>query len=86
MAKKPPKRPSVGDIVHVVFLDHAENSQDVLLFEVIGRLSAITKKGYTVRCWGYVKDLDRAGDQNVENETSYAIVKAAVESIVVLHA
>jgi hypothetical protein len=80
----PAKRPTIGDTVQVVFLDHAENSKDALLFEVFGRLSAITKKAYIVRSWGYVKEVDRAGDGNPDNENSYAIVKSAIESIKVL--
>ena len=80
----PPKRPVVGNIVEVVFWDHAENSKDALLFEVFGRLIEITKKAYIIKSWGYVKDVDRAGDSNTENESKYAIVKKAVDSIRVL--
>ena len=80
----PVKRPTVGDLVEVVFLDHAENSKDALLFEVYGRITGITRKAYLIRAWGYVREVDRAGDGNPENENSYAIVKKAVESIRVL--
>jgi len=78
------KAPKIGDIVYCTFLDHAENAKDVLLFEVIGRVYKITKRAYLVRCWGYVNDVDRAGDGNEDNENSYAIVKKAIESIKVL--
>ena len=78
------KRPKVGDLVEVVFWDHAENSKDALLFDVFGRLTSITRKAYIVRSWGYQKDVDRAGDGNTDNENWYAIVKKAVDSIRVL--
>ena len=81
MAKK---RPQVGDIAEVVFYDHAENSKDALRFEVFGRLIQVTRKAYIVRSWGYVDEVDRAGDGNTDNENTYAIVKSAVESLRVL--
>jgi len=74
----------VGDVVHITFLDHAENSKDVLLFEVFGRIYKITRKAFCVRSWGYVTDVDRAGDSNTDNEHTYAIVKSAVDSIRIL--
>ena len=77
-------KPEINDIARIVFLDHAENSQDALLFEVFGRLTKITKKAYIVRSWGYVNDVDRAGDGNPDNENSYAIVKSTIESIKIL--
>lgn len=76
-----PERPVVGDIVHAVFWDHAENSKDVLKFEVIGRLFRITSKAYLIRCWGYESEVDRAGDGNTDNENWFAIVKSATDSI-----
>jgi len=80
----PKKRPAVGDLVEVVFWDHAENSKDALLFEVFGRLIEVTKKAFIIRAWGYVKDVDRAGDGNSDNENSYAIVKKAIDTIRIL--
>ena len=77
-------KPEINDIVRIVFLDHAENSQDALLFEVFGRLTKITKRAYIVRSWGYQHDVDRAGDGNTDNENWYAIVKSTIESIKVI--
>ena len=78
------KAPAIGDLVICTFLDHAENSNDVLLFEVVGRLFDVTKKAYKIKSWGYVSEIDRAGDGNPDNENSYAIVKRAVDSIRIL--
>ena len=78
------KPPKVGDLIHIVFWDHAENSQDALKFEVIGRLMGTTKYAYMVRPWGYVNEVDRASDTRDDNENWYAIVKKAVESIKVI--
>ena len=80
----PAKRPTIGDLVEIIFWDHAEQSKDALLFEVYGRISNITKKAYIIRAWGYVKEVDRAGDGNIDNENTYAIVKRAIDSIRVL--
>ena len=80
----PVAKPKIGDTVHCVFWDHAENSKDALRFEVFGRLISSTKKAHIIRAWGYVNDVDRAGDGNPDNENSYAIVRPAIESIRVL--
>lgn len=78
------KKPAVGDLVQVIFWDHAQGSRDALKFEVIGRLFKITKKAYMIKCWGYDSEVDRAADSNDENEDWFAIVKSAAESIRVL--
>jgi len=80
----PLKKPKIGDLVELVFWDHAESSKDALLFEVFGRLISITKQAYIIRARGYVKDVDRAGDGNPDNENTYAIVKRAIDSIRIL--
>ena len=82
MAKKAVK---VGDIVHIVFLDHAENSRDSLKFEVFGRVFGVTSTAYLIYSWAYVNPVDLAGDNNSDvNQHSFAIVKSAVESVRVL--
>lgn len=76
------KEVAIGDIVWVIFLDHAQCSDDSLRFEVFGRLNKITKTSYIVTSWGYVDEIDRLKDHNVRhNEETFAIVKKAVESI-----
>jgi len=79
--KKPIK---VGDIVHCIFLDHAENGKDSMLFGVIGRVFEITRTSYKIRCWGYVNDIDRERDSRDDNENWFCIVKKAVQSIKVI--
>ena len=77
--------PSVGDVVHVTFWDHAQDSKDALLFEIFGRITDITKRAYVIHYWRYVDEVDRAKDDNKkENEDNYAIVKKAIESIRIL--
>lgn len=73
-----------GDIVHIRFYDHAEGSEDAMYFETFGRVEAITRKAYQIYCWRYVKEVDRARDDNKENEDSYAVMKSAIEFIKVL--
>ena len=71
----------VGDIVHVVFWDHAQDSKDAMLFEIFGRVVGITRKAYEIYFWRYVNDVDRVKDDHPDNEDSYAIVKSTIESI-----
>lgn len=83
--KSKPVRPAIGDIVHITFLDHAQDATDALLFEIFGRLTGITRSAYRVHYWRYVNDVERAADDNrKENEDCYAIVKSAVKEIKVL--
>lgn len=74
--------PTIGDPVRIVFRDHAEGNE-TMRFEVFGRLYKKTRWAYSVRCWGYVDEVDRAKDTG-DNETTYSIVKKAVESIEVM--
>lgn len=76
---------SIGDVVHIEFWDHAQDSSDALLFEIFGRVTKITKAAYIVHYWRYVDAIQRASDDNRrDNEDCYAIVKKAIQSLVVL--
>jgi len=75
-------KPKIGDIVHIVFWDHAQDAKDAMQFEMFGRITDITKKAYKIHYWRYVNDVDRVADGNTkENEDCYCIVKAAIDSI-----
>jgi len=69
-----------GCLVQIVFLDHVEDGPDPIEFEVIGRVSGITKRAVTVRCWNYSRPVDEAshGDHNVK---SFTIVKKAMTEV-----
>lgn len=69
-----------GSLVEIVFLDHVEDGPDPIEFEVIGRVSNITKRAVTVRCWNYKFPVDEAthGDHNVK---SFTIVKKAMTEV-----
>ena len=71
----------LGDIVHVTFLDHAENSKKAMLFEAIGRITKITRQEYVLHFWSYINEIDRAVDDNKDNENCFAIVRRAILSI-----
>lgn len=78
--KKP--KIEVGDVVHCVFWDHAQDAKDALRFEIFGRVTDITRKAYRIHYWQYVDEVDRAADGNrKENEDCYCIVKSAIETI-----
>ena len=79
------RKPAVGDVVHVVFWDHAENFHDAMKFEAYGKLTKITPKAYIIHTWVYSDSLQRAKDSDPKsNENSFAIVKRAIESIRIL--
>ena len=78
----PAAKISVGDIVHDVFLDHAESADDAIEFECFGRVGAITKDAYKVYVWRYTNDEDRKSEgHGRHNEDSFAIVKKAIKEI-----
>lgn len=82
---KPRAVPKLGDYLVISFLDHAENSRTgSLLFEAVGRLTRITKDDYTLHCWRYVSDVDKAGDDNDSNEHCFSIVRKAIKSVRIL--
>ena len=79
------KRPSVGDVVHVIFWDHAENFHDAMRFEAYGKITKITPIAYIIHSWVYNDPVQRAADSDPKsNENSFAIVKRAIESIRIL--
>lgn len=79
------KRPQVGDYVSITFLDHAENSHEAMVFELVGKLVEITRKSYKVYTWLYADPVQRAKDTDPDqNEDFYIIVKSAVSNINVL--
>ena len=78
-------KPKPGDIVRIEFLDHAQDSDDVLLFECFGRIEKITKQAIVVYHWRYVNDIDRAADHNTRhNEEKFAIAKGVIKNVRVL--
>ena len=80
-----PQRPKIGDIVQIVFWDHAESFHDAMQFEVIGKLTGSTRKAWIIHSWLYHDPLQRAADTNAaENENKFAIVKSAIDSIRIL--
>jgi aryl-alcohol dehydrogenase-like predicted oxidoreductase len=82
MRKNSKSGPSVGDFVHIIFWDHAENYHDGMQFEVVGKLIQMTSKAYIIHTWYYHDPIQKAKDSNAdENEHKFAIVKKAVDSI-----
>ena len=79
----PKKAPKCGDLVAVTFLDHAENHKDSIRFEVIGRLTDITRTAFVIKAWAYVDNPPPISGHE-DNETIFAIVKRAVDEIRVL--
>lgn len=70
-----------GDIVRIVFHDHAAGAgieKGVLTFECFGRISSIESTHYNLCTWGYVPESLSESDSNCEY---LHIVKNAVISI-----
>lgn len=76
------RKVSVGDMVRVCFLDHAELDQP-MAFEVFGRVLSVERRGYRIGCWLLT---DPTQKHMTDDEVSYFILKSAIESIQVLHA
>ena len=75
---RPAQGAKVDDLVAIRFLDHAQNSDDVMEFMVYGRVAKVTQRAYHVVSWEYVDPVDRAADRNPENENWFCIVKKAI--------
>lgn len=68
----------VGDIVRITFLDHVEDGNDPIEFEVFGRVARNDDKSVVVRSWGLANgDIDDVK----ENEKVFTIVKSTVTSL-----
>ncbi len=65
-------RIEVGDIAHIVFLDHAEGDKEIK-FELFGRIHKKDRKTVTVICWGYVSD-----EQIDDNVHCYTILRSTI--------
>ena len=65
----------IGDIVHVVFLDHAEGEREIC-FEVFGRVAKKDRTKLVLVCWGYIE-----ADQIDDNVHCYTILKSAITQI-----
>ena len=74
-------KPVIGDIVEVVFEDHAEGPQSEL-FRVFGRLARKTRTTYVIDCWEPAEP--GRDDADGHNRHQYSIVKRTVKEIAVL--
>lgn len=74
-------KPELGDIVEVVFEDHAEGPQSEL-FRVFGRLAKRTRTTYVIDCWEPA-DATR-DDADGHNRHQYSIVRSTVKELFVL--
>jgi len=72
------KLPTTGDIVRVVFLDHVEDSDKPIEFEVFGRILKQTTTATTIGSWLFTKEDNAAGDENVK---TWCIVNSAIQTI-----
>lgn len=66
--------PKKGDVVEVTFLDHAEDSRDVLPFQVWGRVVRRSKDSLTIGVWLH-RDAPGCRDSNTR---TFTLVKRAV--------
>jgi hypothetical protein len=72
-------RPIKGDVVAVLFWDHAENANDAVQCTVYGKIANITKLSYIVDSW-ILHDQEYDSD----NFKRWAIMKSAVFDVQVL--
>ena len=77
------KHPIVGDFCHVLFVDHVEDSYDVLEFWVSGRVIKNTSTYLTIASWAYddlTESVDACGDSN---QKLFTIVKSTIKKAIV---
>lgn len=71
---------SVGDVVAVTLLDHAQ-ADHLLRFVVYGRVAIVTNESITVDCWHYAGNEER--DDNVERFTIATALIDRIETMAV---
>jgi hypothetical protein len=69
---------ATGDMVRIVFLDHVEDSDHPLEFEVFGRILKRNSTATTIGSWIFTKDDNEAGDDNIK---TWCIVNSAIQTI-----
>ncbi len=71
-------KPNIGDVIEVVFLDHAEGPQ-TLSFRVFGRLAAKTRLTYVIDCWE--PEHAAEDDANGFNRHQYSILRKTIKEL-----
>jgi len=69
---------ATGDIVRIVFLDHVEDSDHPLEFEVFGRILKRNSTATIIGSWLFTKDENEAGDDNIK---TWCIVNSTIQTI-----
>jgi len=69
---------ATGDVVRIVFLDHVEDSDQPLEFEVFGRILKRNSTATTIGSWLLNKDDNEAGDENIK---TWCIVNSTIQTI-----
>jgi hypothetical protein len=70
-----------GDIVRVAFLDHVEDGDESLPFEVFGRIIKQTKTDTVIGAWLHTEEENEIGDSNIK---AWCIVNKAITEINIL--
>jgi hypothetical protein len=66
-------RPAKGDVVSILFWDHAENANDAVQCTVYGKIANITKLSYIIDSW-----ILHEQEYDSDNFKRWAIMKSAV--------
>ena len=69
---------ATGDVVRIVFLDHVEDSDQPLEFEVFGRILKRNSTATTIGSWLFTKESNTAGDENIK---TWCIVNSTIQTI-----
>lgn len=71
-------KPNIGDVIEVVFLDHAEGPQ-TLSFRVFGRLAAKTRLTFVIDCW----EPEHAAEDDAGgfNRHQYSILRRTIKEL-----
>ena len=75
------KSQNIGDIVKIVFLDHVEDSDEPIKFEVFGRIIKTGKTSTTIGSWLYTEETNDPGEANIK---TWCIVNSTIQQITTL--
>ena len=71
-------KPKKGGFARITFMDHVQDDDAPIEFEVIGRVLDSTEKHVTMGCWLFA---DPGQNRDTENTTRFCIVRDAITSI-----
>ena len=68
----------IGDEVKITFQDHAQDSNNLLLFNVYGIISRVTRSSVTINSWDYAGMISEEPNYNT---TMFTIIRDTIVGV-----